>query len=187
LSRFVIFLFARSLINQYTDTKPVAVPAVQYSDDQIKLLHERIDGFKKALHDGKRTEPLTLTAEEINALIARSADPALQLHLYVTFDEDRIQAQLSVPIEKLGVKILSGRYFNGSGEFLISLHDGSPQLQVKTLMVKDRLLRDNFMRAIQAQNFAAGWTNNPDFNEALGKLQEVKIEGGKLVVVPKQE
>jgi len=188
LAAYAAFQFTRGLINQYTDTKPIAVPTVQYSDDQIKSLRDRIDGFKKAMQDGKRTEPLALTAEEINALIAKNPDAAaLQVRLYVTFDEDRIQAQLSVPIEKLGVNMLRGRYFNGSGEFLLSLHDGSPQVKVKSLTVKGRPLPENFMRPIQAENFAAGWTNNPDFKAALGKLQEVKIEGGKLVVVPKRE
>jgi len=41
------------------------------------------------------------------------------------------------------------------------------------------------MVSIRAENFADSWTNDVEFNQALAKLQEVKIENGKLIVIPK--
>jgi len=42
------------------------------------------------------------------------------------------------------------------------------------------------MEPLRAENFAEGWTNDPDLGAAIGKFQEIKIEDGKLVVIPKK-
>jgi hypothetical protein len=111
--------YVHSLVDEYTDTKPLPAPAVQLSDAEIKILQDRLQVFNKAMKENKPVEPLVLTAEEINALIAnqtRSNSPT-PVRLYFSFNEDRVQAQLSVPADGLGLKMLRGRYFNGSGDF----------------------------------------------------------------------
>jgi len=107
-----------------------------------------------------------------------------QARLFFSFNSNQVQAQLSVPLKGIQ-RWLDGRYLNGSGDFAVSLHDGNLALRVKSLAVKGRPLPPNFMQPLRAQNFAEGWTNNPDLSAAIGKFQEIKIEGGKLIVVPK--
>jgi hypothetical protein len=41
------------------------------------------------------------------------------------------------------------------------------------------------MQPLRQENFADSWTNDPDFNNALAKLKELKIESNKLYVIPK--
>src|SRR5215831_12513864 len=65
--------YVKKMFNQFTDTKPVSLPVVQMSPEQIKQLHERIDSFDKALKEHKPTAPLELSGDDINALIATSA------------------------------------------------------------------------------------------------------------------
>jgi hypothetical protein len=176
---------ARTLVNEYTETNAVALPTVRLSDEEISRLTNRIDRFEKAVQENKAIEPLVLTEEELNGLITRGMNTNSPGGFYVTLDEDRIKAQLSIPAENFGFRMLKGRYLNGSGEFLVSMRDGVLRVNVKDLSVKGKPLPEEFMRSIRQENFAAGWTNDPNFNEAAKKLQEVKVEHGKIRVVPK--
>jgi hypothetical protein len=179
------YRYVRNMVDQYTDTKPIDMPAVQMSDAQTKALQERLKNFDKSLEAGKQTEPLILTADEINALMAaiNKTNP-VPVHLFVSFNDNRVQAQLSIPTDVFGLKMLRGRYFNGSGDFRVSLHDGGLIVNAESLSVKGKPLPDQFMQSIRGQNFADSWTNDEGFQEALGKLQEIKIENGKLFVFP---
>jgi hypothetical protein len=187
LAAYAGFRYVRHLVYYYTDTKPIETPAVQLSGAEITNLQQRIQTFDKAIKAGKPVEPLTLSAGDINALVAQDTKSnASPVRLYFSFEDNRVQATLSLPTDGFGLKMLKGRYLNGSGDFAVSVHDGRLSLKVKSLSVKGRPLPEKFMASIRTENFADSWTNEPDYNEALAKLQEVKIENGKLLVIPKQ-
>jgi hypothetical protein len=187
LAGYAGYRYVRHLVYEYTDTRPTPIPVVHLSDTEITNLQQRVQNFDNSINQDKLVEPLILTAEEVNALIAnanKSNSPS-PVRLYFSFNDDRVQAQLSLPTDGFGLRMLRGRYFNGSGEFVVSLHNGRLLLHVRSLFVKGRPLPDRFMQSLRAQNFADAWTNNVEFDRALAKLQEVKIENGKLIVVPK--
>jgi hypothetical protein len=182
------YRYVRNLVYQYTDTKPLEIPAVHLSDTEITNLQQRIQKFDKAIEADKPVEPLILTANELNALIANESktNPS-PVRLYFSLNEERVQAQLSVPTDGFGVRMLRGRYFNGSGDFAVSVHDGRLMLNVKSLSVKGKPLQEQFMQPLREQNFADAWTNDVEFNQALAKLRELKIENGELIVVPNKQ
>ncbi|HWC58723.1 MAG TPA: hypothetical protein VHC44_03445, partial [Verrucomicrobiae bacterium] len=180
---FLLLLFAgygtyryvKWLIAEYTDTKPLPAPAVLLSHSEITNLQQRVHSWDDAIKHNRAAGPLTLSAEEINALIAGKAKtngpPA---RLFFSFESNQVQAQLSVPTDGLIGHWLDGRYLNGSGNFDVSLHDGHLLLRVQSLAVKGRPLPENFMQPLRGENFADSWTNDPDFNEAVGNLEEIK-------------
>jgi hypothetical protein len=186
LAGYASYRFVRHLVDDYTDTKPIEVPAVQLSSLEVSNLQHRVENFNKALKADKPVDPLTLSAEDVNALISQETktNPS-PVRLYFSFDDNRVQAKVSVPTDGFGVKMLKGRYFNGSGDFAVAVRDGRLTLKVKSLQVKGRPLPENFMAPLRTENFADAWTNDTDFNQALAKLEEVKIENGKLMVIPK--
>jgi hypothetical protein len=186
LAGYATYRYARHVVYQYTDTKPLEMPVAHLSDEEVTNLQQRVDNFDKALRKDKPVEPLVLTADEINAMIenANKTNPH-PVRLYFSFNDDRVQAKLSVPTDNFGVRMLKGRYFNGKGDFVVSLHDGRLMLHVKSLWVKDRPLPEQFMQSMRQQNFADSWTNDVELNKSLAKLREIKIEGGKLFVIPK--
>ena len=180
------YLVVRSLINEYTDTKPIQVAVAPLSDAQEKALTNRIQNFDKALTNGTPVEPLVLTADEINSLIAKQNNSPETVRLYFSFNENRVQSQLSMSTDVFHFWMLRGRYFNGSGDFQVSLNDGRLVMNIKSLSVKGKPLPDQFMQSIRSQNFAdVIVTNNVGLEEALKRLQEIKIEDGKLFVIPK--
>src|SRR5262249_9073466 len=103
--------YARKLINDFTDTQPMPLPTVQMSREQIDQLQQRIETFRTTVKASQPVDPLTLTSDEINALIA--TDPDLQVlkgKLYVTLENDQLKGQLSVPMESMGLHLFKGRY-----------------------------------------------------------------------------
>jgi hypothetical protein len=186
LTVYAGYRFAKNMIAEWTDTKPLPAPALHLSGTEITNLQQRLHRFDVAMKSNKPVEPLSLSADEINSLIANEvkSNPS-PARLYFSFNSNQVQAQLSLPTDGIGVKMLRGRYFNGSGEFAVSLQDGRLNVNVKSLSVKGRPLPENFMVQIRTQNFADGWTNDPNFNQAMAKLEEIKIEDGRLIVIPK--
>ena len=186
LAAYGTFRYFKHLVVEYTDTKPLPAPVVQLSGAEITNLQQRIRGFDQAIKDNQPVEPLSLSADEVNALVANEAKSnASPARLYFSFNSNQVQAQLSLPTDGTGVRMLKGRYFNGSGEFAVSLQNGRLNVNVKSLSVKGRPLPENFMVQIRMQNFADAWTNDVNFNQAIANLEEIKIENNKLIVIPK--
>jgi hypothetical protein len=103
----------------------------------------------------------------------------------VRFDGDRIKAELSLPLQEVGWKMLRGRYLNGSGTFNVSLHDGVLFVAPQDIVVKGSPVPEVYMQGLRSQNFAEALTNQPDASAVLLGLQEIQVKDGKLVVVPK--
>ena len=186
LAVYGTYRYVKGMIAEWTDTKPLPAPTVQLSHSEITNLQQRVHAWDDGLKHNQAVGSLTLTADEINALIAADAPTnGLAARLFFSFNSNQVQAQISVPLKGIN-RWLEGRYLNGSGNFAVALHDGNLALRVKSLAVKGRQLPENFMQPLRAQNFAEGWTNDPNLGGAIAKFQEIKIEDGKLIVIPKK-
>src|SRR5881227_740198 len=96
------YLYFKKMFNQFTDTKPLPLPVVQMSPEEIKKLHERLDNFDKALKEHRPTAALELTGDDINAWIATSpGGQSLTGRVYVTIEGDQLKGQVSLPMSQL--------------------------------------------------------------------------------------
>src|SRR5437899_12902131 len=69
----------KKLLTQYTDTQPITLPQSQVSPSDADQIQKRVNAFRDAVHAGQPTPPLTLTTDELNALLANHpAFPALR-------------------------------------------------------------------------------------------------------------
>ena len=176
------------LVNNYTDSQPMELPAVQMSQTDIGKLKERWKGFEDAVRAGRPTPPLTLTADEINALIASGPDQkSIKGKFYLSLDGDRVKGELSLPLQELGWKMVKGRYLNGSGTFNLSLQNGVLFLAPQTITVKGKPVPDMYMQGLRNANLAASLTNQPDASAVLQNLKEIQVKDGKLTIVPKAQ
>jgi hypothetical protein len=179
--------YAKGVIDQLTDTQPMTLPKVTMSDEQMDKLRDRIENFRSAVQQGQATGPLTVTPEELNALI--STDPDLipfRNRLYVSGAGEHLQAQISVPAEELGLEKLKGKYVNATGTFSVGLRDGALQVNAESLQAKGKPLPENIMREIRTRNLAQKFNNDTRASVALGKLQDIQVKDGKLIIVPKK-
>lgn len=189
LIAFLLGLYQlKRMLNFYTDNHPVQLPVVQMSAAEIEAIKQRVEDFQDAVRTGRPTQPLSLTADEINAMIQN--DPNLsgaKGKMYVSIDGSTVKGQMSLPLDQLGLPIFRGRYLNGNGTFSVGLHNGNLLVLAESLTVKGKALPGVYMDKIRSQNLAANLSNNPRASVALSHLQEVRIADGKLTLVPKVE
>ncbi|MBN1670589.1 MAG: hypothetical protein JXR37_06130 [Kiritimatiellae bacterium] len=176
---------ATTLLEDYTDTQPRALPEVQVSEPEAQALVARFDAFKDGLKEGRAVPPLELSGEDINRLIHHH--PAFQEaagHVYVTIEADRIKGEITIPLEQFG-PLVQGRYLNGSAVFRIQLMGGRIVLFVDSIEVKGKPVPEQIMQEIRAKNLAEDSNTDPDTAAALDKIESVTVQNGKLRIVPK--
>jgi hypothetical protein len=180
--------YVKSLVNHYTDTKPMELPAVQMPEAELAQLKDRFESFQQAVREHRPTKPLTLTADDLNALIGSGGDQqAFKGKVYVSLDGDQLKGDLSVPLPEAGLSMFKGRYLNGSATFNLSFKDGRLSITPQTIRVKGEALPEVFLREIRKQNLAVAFTNDPSSAALLKGLEEIEVKEGKLVIAPKEQ
>ena len=178
--------YAKKMFSDFTDPQPIPLPAVRLSQPEIEQLRRQVDAFRESVRAGRQTSPLTLTADDINALIATDPDlQPLKGKFYVTLENDHIKGQLSVSMQELGLPIFRDRYLNGSGTFSLSLRNGLLRLTAEDITVKGKPLPSPYMDSIRKENLARNINNNPRDSVALDRLQSIEVKDSKLIIVPK--
>jgi hypothetical protein len=180
--------YVRKMVNQFTDSQAMELPTVQMPQEEIDKVKQRFEAFQKAVRDQRPTEPLVLTADDINALIASEPKRQdLKGKLYVGFAGDQIKGEVSVPLREIGLGMFKGRYLNGSATFNLSFTNGTLWVAPQTIIVKGKPVPEMYMQEIRKQNLAASLANEPAAVAVLQGLQEIQVKEGKLVVVPKEK
>jgi hypothetical protein len=178
--------YFNTLVKKYTDSRPMKMPTVSMSKDDVDRLKQRFDAFQQSVRDQKPTAPLVLTSDDINALIANNGDTGtMSRKLYISLDGDKVKGDLSLPLQSISTLFFKGRYLNGSAIFNVSLHDGSPFFALDSVTVKGQPLPDAYLQGFRNLNFAAGWTNDPNTTSVLNQLQDIEVKDSKMTIMPK--
>src|SRR5262249_42079167 len=139
----------RRMLNKYTDTQPMALPKVSIGSAALDQLLPRVEDFREDLRAGRTPPQLILSEDEVNELIAH--DPELKQlkgKLYVQFEGDQLQAQVSLPMEDVGLPRFRGRYLNGTASLGIALSSGILYLYAQEFAVKGRAIPEAYMNVI---------------------------------------
>ncbi len=171
-----------------TDATPAMLPPVTLSESQLRQLQQRVEAFREAVRSRQSSlAPLTLTSDEVNALIATDADlESLKDRFHVALEGGVAKAQFSFPTAQLGLDP-KGRFFNGSGIFSVSLRNGILQIKANSLTVKRHSLPDELAAHFENENFAEAINGNPRAQAAFKRIESIEIKNGKLVITPKKE
>ncbi len=180
--------YVKQMVNRFTDTKPMELPTLQMSKEEIAQVKQRFEAFEQSVREQRAAQPLVLTADDINALIVSGAEPqTLKGKLYVSLQDNQAKGEVSVPLQDVGLTMFKGRYLNGSATFNVGFHDGALVVTPLTLIVKGKPVPEVYMQEIRKQNFAAGLTNEPNAAAVLKGLQDIQVKEGKVVIVPKEQ
>ncbi|MEW6304314.1 MAG: hypothetical protein AB1705_12625 [Verrucomicrobiota bacterium] len=173
------------LINNYTSPAPATMPAVQLSDEQYTNVVQRVDAFRDSLKFQTNAVTLTLSADEINALIAKDARFAdMKGRAHVVIEGDKINGTVSIPLDKLGGK-LQGRYLNGKATFKASIEDGEFILKLNSLEVNGQMVPDQIMVELRKENLARDMQNDPATAAMVGKIDSLQVKDSKIVITTK--
>ena len=180
--------YVKKMVNHYTDTQPMELPTVQMPQADVNRLKARFKAFEAAVRDHRPAEPLTLSSDDINALIASIPEnEVLKGKIYITLKGDQLKGQVSVPLQQVGLGMFKGRYLNGTATFAVSLRNGVLAVSPRTLVAKGNPLPEICMQKIRQENLAAGVANDPQAVALLQGLEDLQIRDGSLIVVPKEK
>lgn len=172
--------FVGKLADQYTASAPIALPVVNIDAAQSGQLKARFEAFMAGLADDSGPNQLVLTDDELNAVI--NFDPnfaPLKGRAYVSFNNDRVEAKLSMPLESFG---FSGRYLNGDGEVSVAMKNGLLEVYLKSLSVNGSPISQEFLATFSNQNLAAEMYKDSAKIKALQNLDSVVVRDNQLIV-----
>ena len=176
-----------TIVEQYTETTPMTLPAVQMSATDYEQLDKRVTAFADAVNARKATPPLVLTGDEINALIANNpAWKGLKGKVYVTIEGDQIKGKVSIPMDELahapGLSRLKGRYLNGSAALKVALANAVLVVTIQSLEAKGQSPSPPVMARLQTINFAQNSAQDPKTQEMIGRFESIEVKDGKITI-----
>jgi hypothetical protein len=175
--------FVYGLIDQWTSTAPMELPKLQMSEEERKSVHERFDAFRKGLEEGTAVEPLVLTGDDLTALFEESGDFRGMFHFKV--DGDKLKAQISIPLDKMKLAPVRGRYLNGEAELKASLNNGVLIVTMNSLEVNGKKPPERFLEQLRQQNLANDAYKNPKNAEMISRFESLEIMDGKIILKPR--
>ncbi len=203
-----------SMVDEYTETAPVELPAVAISDEELEALQARAAAFTKAVKGEGETaaepvsgaaegpevteiaeggageaaapaEPLVLSERDINALIQHDPEwQALKGKVYVSIEDGLVKGEVSFPLDELEFEMVKGRYFNGSATFSVQLRNGVLFVTVDSATLKGSPVPEEFMAGLRAENLAKNMQQDPELREFLDKLERIEVEDGTITITP---
>jgi len=176
-----------------TSPTPAAVPSFQATDDVYNSARQKLADFD---HDVKNHQAATiqLSADEINALIARSPEIAKNnIHALVSLTKNEGRVQANVPTNGLSQGIIKDRYFNLDTSFEINFDPSTKSilLTFHTLQFGSKeFMGPNSENAAAMQSLTPafnqslnnGIRNNPDGAALLNQAKSIEIKDGELVI-----
>lgn len=168
----------------FTADAPAEIPVYQPAEGEYEAVKARIENFKNVVEGGTSGVELVLTGDDINTLIASDENlVALKERAYVKIEDDKITVDVSIPLGE--IPKFSGRYINGSATINASMESGALFVELNQVEVKGEPLPEWFMEQLRGENLAKDLYKDKEMMEVINKVQDVRVEGGKLILVSK--
>ena len=184
------FLYREGLV--VTSTAPLDVPAYAGGEALYDATEKKIDSFNQDVGTGKAST-LTLTADEINGLLAHDPDLSkLQAHTVVTFNGDEVHLEGTMPTDAMPVvrSVLKDRYLNIDATFTLTFNSDTKLVGVDLHKVRlgDTDWPTNQLTTLQAEiepGINSSLKKNQQLSNALQAAKTVTIRDGQFVIETK--
>ncbi len=173
------------LARSFTTDRPLAIPQVTMSQEELEALDRRVSDFGSAIENNEATDPLVLSADEINALIQRHGKFKQEgTGVVVRIFGDQIEGEISLPAGQVAPS-LEGRFVNGKGVFSIGVEEGRVVAYLQDLRVGDRYLPDQIREPLSRENLLRkAYEEDSELRRALTRIRSVEVREGKVIFTP---
>lgn len=178
VAAYIGYRKAVKFTEQFAQRQPLALPVVRYSDAEHAALTNRIEAFLAGARIRRTNAQLSLTANDLNAMISRSL---FSNHVHVAFQDGKVRGRLSVPFEQMGMPLFSGRYLNGEGVISVGCYHGALVVNLQEVSVGGLALPKHYLDWIQKQNFARNIGTNTLTQASLDQVARVGVVNGQLI------
>ncbi|MFC1757386.1 hypothetical protein ACFL2H_01285 [Planctomycetota bacterium] len=183
---FFAWKFTAGQIEKLTSDTPRELPVVEYTDEQIQALYSRFDQIKNAADNGEVTEPLVLTADDINALLAQSE--YFRGRLAVKIENGQFFAEVSTPTDVIPAADFflrkGGRFFNGSVTADASVVNGQLVVNIDQASVNGESIPEKLMMQVRTENFAKEFNKEQAVTDVLKLFDRGEIDGDRVILTP---
>jgi len=188
-----------TIIGMTTTTAP-SLPVFNGTDDMYMSARQKLADFD---HDVQNHQAATiqLSADELNALIARNPDAAKNnLHAFISMTDDEGRIQASAPTDIVSHGTMPGRYFTFDVTFEVHFDAPTKSLNVvpHSFQAGDKVLfganadasdsstlspaSQTYLRTLLNQTLNTAIRNNPDGAALLDEAKSIEIQNGQLVI-----
>lgn len=188
------FLKFKEKVRHYTDDKPAAFKTATASPQQAAATQAKWQTFLQTVKDGAQPARLTISADEINALIAQT--PGWKDRVRISFDGNQITGALSLPLNEVARAFESAnpmfsefaravgqdRYLNGQATFKVSCESGVLIATLDALKVRGHELPAEIMGPLRQHNLAQELYKDPEKVEQLKRLKRINVQNGVLTI-----
>lgn len=179
---FAVRMGIEALAGKYTSATPLTLPKSELADTEYEQLKTRLKAFTDAL-DRTNAFALTLTGDEINALITRHPDfKDFQGTIHVAIGSNAVNGTISIPLERFGWSALKGRYLNGKAGLKAAIANGTLIVTLDSLEVNGKPVPAQFMQQMRVQNLAEEVNKDPASAETFRKIESIDVKDGRLVI-----
>ncbi len=171
---------AKEVVMEYSEPQPRNLPVVSASEVNFSELKERLERFKGSLDGGGGLE-LTLSEKQLNSIIQNGSDfSGLGDHFYLSLKEDRLIADVSIPLDAVPFLDISEGYFNGTlGLKLREQGIMGLGLYVDSVTLKGGPLPDEIIKQFSQINLLE---KKGDLPEWISKIKSIVIRDGVLTL-----
>lgn len=184
--------WVESTVDTYTASASVPVQAPVATRVEIDAAAAKLDAFSQGMAQGGRPVPLSLTGEELNLILwNHPAFEAISGKANASIEGDQLRSQVSINFNELGLpegfaaNLLKDKYFNGDVTLKLGMAAGRPSLYLENLSVNGTAVPEMFMSEMRKQNLLEQAMSNPDAAKLFERIEDMRVEGGRLVIVPK--
>ncbi|MBN8548706.1 MAG: hypothetical protein J0M12_05285 [Deltaproteobacteria bacterium] len=184
ISLVVIYYVAskaiRTAVETYGSTTPMASSAPPIGAPEYIELKKRMNAFRDAVLQGEPTEPLVLSSHDINAIIQYDAH-FKGITGFVTFENGRVRANGSVPLDPFGYK---GLYLNGTAKLKVGVTPDALDIRIEDLTIGDRAVPSEVLDQLRSQNVAESLREEPGMKEFWKHVDRIEIQGDAMTLYP---
>ena len=181
LGYFFVKRTAEGWVRDYTDAAPAKLERTEYSREQTDGVQRKVAEFQRALESGTNSIELTLTADDLNALISTQRE--LKDKLFVRIDNDQLRGDISMPLTDIGPLKLGGRYLNASVLFNVALTtNGVLDIRLRDAKVNDRPLPSMLLTELKKNNLARDIQQDPQAAANIAQFDAIQITNGMVTL-----
>ncbi len=179
-------------IEEYTSFEGQPLEAPQASPDRIAEALAKAEAFRKGMEPGGTPVPLEVTGEELNLILWNDPEFAqFAGKVEVGIEDDVLSSKFSVAFDQLPLPQgywadkLKGKHLNGEADVKLGMTAGQPSLYLEGLSLNGMAIPEVFLSELRTQNLLEELAKNPNATAAFDQLEDIRVEGGRLIIVPK--
>ena len=179
---FVARKAAKVTVEKFTQTAPIELEEVVISETDYTALESRLTNFVAVARSGEQDATLTLSGDDINALITQNRTlQQIQDKIRVQIEGEEITGQVSLPLNNLiPLEMVKGRFLNGTAGLDVSVEDGVLDIRINRLSVGESVLPDQAIEQLKGKNLAEDLPIDPESRKLLNRVESLTIEDGRL-------